>query len=130
QAHIPIVRCASVRRQTRPRPARREGRGVAGRKGRAGTGLGRTGRQMTGGAGAKPAVALLGTGIMGAGMGRNILRAGLPLRVWNRSRDRAEPLGGVGAVVCDRPAQAAEGAEVIVTMLADGPAVAQVLSDA
>ena len=85
---------------------------------------------MTGGAGAKPTVALLGTGIMGAGMGRNILRAGLSLRVWNRSRDRAEPLGGVGAVVCDRPAEAADGADVIVTMLADGPAVAQVMTDA
>src|SRR6201999_554982 len=130
QAHIPIVRCASVRRQTRPRPARREGRGVAGRKGRAGTELGRTGRQMTGGAEAKPGGALLGTGIMGAGMGRNLLRAGLPLRVWNRSRERAEPLAGDGAVVAGRPADAVDGADVIVTMLADGPAVAQVMSDA
>jgi len=85
---------------------------------------------MTGGAEAKPVVALLGTGIMGAGMGRNLLRAGLPLRVWNRSRERAEPLAGDGAVVADRPADAVDGADVIVTMLADGPAVAQVMSDA
>ena len=34
----------------------------------------------------KPTVALLGTGTMGAGMAANIARAGLPLRVWNRSR--------------------------------------------
>src|ERR1700753_4229711 len=63
-------------------------------------------------------------------MGRIILRAGLPLRVWNRSRDRAEPLGGVGALVCDRPAEAVSSADVIVTRQADGPAVAQVMSDA
>ncbi|MDT7658648.1 MAG: 3-hydroxyisobutyrate dehydrogenase, partial [Pseudonocardiales bacterium] len=40
----------------------------------------------------KPTVALLGTGIMGAGMGHNMLKAGLPLRVWNRSPEKAEPL--------------------------------------
>jgi 3-hydroxyisobutyrate dehydrogenase len=43
------------------------------------------------------AVALLGTGIMGAGMGRNLARAGIPLRVWDRTRDRAEPLAADGA---------------------------------
>ena len=37
-----------------------------------------------------PTVALLGTGTMGAGMARNIAGAGLPLRVWNRSQDKAE----------------------------------------
>ena len=53
-----------------------------------------------------PTVALLGTGTMGAGMAANIARAGLPLRVWNRSREKAEPLAGVGAVVADSPAEA------------------------
>ena len=41
---------------------------------------------------ANPTVALLGTGTMGAGMAANIAGAGLPLRVWNRTRDKAEQL--------------------------------------
>jgi 3-hydroxyisobutyrate dehydrogenase len=65
-------------------------------------------------------VALLGTGTMGAGMARNLLAAGHELRLWNRTRERAESLGGT---VCGSPADAVEGAEVVITMLADGPAV-------
>jgi 3-hydroxyisobutyrate dehydrogenase len=65
-------------------------------------------------------VALLGTGIMGAGMARNLVAAGHELRAWNRTRERAE---GLGATVCGSPAEACEGAEVVITMLADGPAV-------
>jgi 3-hydroxyisobutyrate dehydrogenase len=77
-----------------------------------------------------PTVALLGTGIMGAGMARTIAAAGLPLRVWNRSRDKAEPLAEVGAVVADDPAEAVRGADVVVTMLGDGGHVASVLEQA
>jgi 3-hydroxyisobutyrate dehydrogenase len=72
-------------------------------------------------------VALLGAGLMGAPMGRNLLAAGHELRVWNRTRERAEPLAGDGATVCDTPAAAASGAEVVVTMLADAPAVEQAM---
>lgn len=68
-------------------------------------------------------IALLGTGTMGAPMGRRLLAAGHELRAWNRTRERAEPLAGDGATVCDTPAEACAGAEVLVTMLADGPAV-------
>ena len=64
-------------------------------------------------------VALLGTGLMGAPMARNLLAAGHELRVWNRTRERAEPLAADGATVCDTPAEACAGAEVVVTMLAD-----------
>lgn len=78
----------------------------------------------------QPAVALLGTGIMGAGMGRNIARAGIPVRVWNRTRDRAEPLAADGATVAGSPAEAVRGAGIIVTMLAGGPAVSEVISAA
>jgi 3-hydroxyisobutyrate dehydrogenase len=70
-----------------------------------------------------PTVALLGTGIMGAGMARSMLAAGLPLRVWNRTREKAEPLAADGAVVAETPAEAARGADVIVTMLTDTVAV-------
>ncbi|MCC0094206.1 NAD(P)-dependent oxidoreductase [Streptomyces flavotricini] len=75
-------------------------------------------------------VALLGTGIMGSGMGRNLLRAGLGLRVWNRTRDKAEPLAAEGAVVVDTPAEAVAGADVVLTMLTDGAAVAHAMAAA
>jgi 3-hydroxyisobutyrate dehydrogenase len=68
-------------------------------------------------------VALLGTGLMGAPMARNLLGAGHELRVWNRTRERAEAIDG--ATVCDTPTDACEGAEILVTMLADAPAVEQ-----
>ena len=56
-------------------------------------------------------------------MARNLARAGFSVRVWNRSRDRAEPLTKDGAQVCGTPAEAADGAGVILTMLADTDAV-------
>ena len=68
-------------------------------------------------------VAFLGTGIMGAPMAANIAKAGQDVRVWNRTRAKAEPLSDV-AEVADSAAAAAGGADVLVTMLADGPAVA------
>jgi len=70
--------------------------------------------------GAKPRVALLGTGIMGTGMAHALLRRGFPLRVWNRTRAKAEALAADGAQVCDTPAEAARTADVAITMLADG----------
>lgn len=75
-----------------------------------------------------PTVALLGTGIMGAGMGRNIARAGMPLRVWNRTSSKAEPLAADGAIVAETPADAVSGADIIVTMLSDGPAVLEAMT--
>jgi 3-hydroxyisobutyrate dehydrogenase len=66
-------------------------------------------------------VAVIGTGTMGAPMARNIASAGHEVKVWNRTRAKAE---GLGAHVADSPAEAASGAEAVVTMLADGDAVA------
>jgi 3-hydroxyisobutyrate dehydrogenase len=71
-------------------------------------------------------VALLGTGIMGAGMARNIAKAGIPLKVWNRSREKAEPLADV-ATVTETAAEAVDGADIVVTMLFDVDAVAEVM---
>lgn len=68
-------------------------------------------------------VAVLGTGIMGAAMARRLIGGGLAVRVWNRTRERAEPLGESGAVVADTPADAARDMDVVVTMLSDGAAV-------
>lgn len=75
-------------------------------------------------------VAILGTGIMGAAMARNILKDGLALTAWNRTRSRAEPLAADGATVADSPAEAVEGADVIVTMLNDGDTVLSAMTEA
>jgi 3-hydroxyisobutyrate dehydrogenase len=77
-----------------------------------------------------PTVALLGTGIMGAGMARNVLAAGLPLRVWNRTADRARPLAETGAVLAADPAEAVRGADVVITMLGDARHVRDVMEQA
>lgn len=68
-------------------------------------------------------VAFLGTGIMGAPMAANLAKAGLDVRVWNRTAAKAEPLADV-ATVAGSAAAAADGADILVTMLADGLAVA------
>ncbi|GAA4831486.1 NAD(P)-dependent oxidoreductase [Saccharopolyspora rosea] len=70
-------------------------------------------------------VAFLGTGTMGAPMARNLLGAGFGLRAWNRTAEKARPLAADGATVADSPAQAAQGADVLVTMLLDGAATVQ-----
>ena len=70
----------------------------------------------------KMSVALLGLGTMGHGMATNLLKAGLPLTVWNRTRAKAEPLAQMGAIVAEDPAQAARNAEVVFAMLADDAA--------
>jgi 3-hydroxyisobutyrate dehydrogenase len=67
-------------------------------------------------------VAVLGTGLMGGPMARNIARAGPTVRAWNRTIERARELEGDGATVVERPEDAVEGADVALTMLADAPA--------
>jgi 3-hydroxyisobutyrate dehydrogenase len=80
---------------------------------------------------AGPAVAVLGAGgTMGFGLARNIARAGLELLAWNRSREKAEPLAGDGARICDSPAEAVAGADVVVTMLTDAAAALATMRDA
>jgi 3-hydroxyisobutyrate dehydrogenase len=76
----------------------------------------------------KQTMALLGAGgTMGFAMAGNLARAGFGLRAWNRSRDKAEPLSRDGVQVTDTPAEAARGAEVILTMLADADAVLEAM---
>ena len=74
-----------------------------------------------------PSIAFLGTGLMGAPMCQNLLSAGLPLTVWNRSLAKAEPLAKRGAVVADSPQSAVADADAVITMLSDGPAVSAVM---
>jgi 3-hydroxyisobutyrate dehydrogenase len=67
-------------------------------------------------------IIVLGTGIMGAPMARNLASAGHDVRVWNRTREKAEE---TGLEVLDTPT--AEGADVLITMLSDGDAVESVM---
>ncbi|MEV5645495.1 NAD(P)-dependent oxidoreductase [Streptomyces flaveolus] len=75
----------------------------------------------------KLTVSVLGTGIMGAAMARNLARAGLTVRAWNRSRDKAEPLAADGVRIADGPEEAVRDADVVLTMLHDGPAALDVM---
>ena len=67
-------------------------------------------------------VAVLGTGLMGAPMARNMLAAGLTVHVWNRTEERARALEADGAAVAGTPARRRAGADVVVTMLSDADA--------
>ncbi|MFH8935955.1 NAD(P)-dependent oxidoreductase [Streptomyces griseosporeus] len=78
----------------------------------------------------KLTVSVLGTGIMGAAMARNLARAGHSVRVWNRTRAKAEPLTADGAAVAATPAEAVRDADVVLTMLYDGDAALAVMRDA
>jgi 3-hydroxyisobutyrate dehydrogenase len=74
-----------------------------------------------------PVVTVLGTGTMGAGMVRSLRRADLPVRMWNRDAAKARALTGTGAAAFDSPAEAAAGADVVLTMVFDADAAVDVV---
>ncbi|MFI6098482.1 NAD(P)-dependent oxidoreductase [Lentzea sp. NPDC051213] len=75
-------------------------------------------------------IAVLGTGLMGAPIAANLAAAGHDVRVWNRTRAKAEPLAAQGATVADSPAAAVDGAEIVLTMLNDGSTVTEAMNAA
>lgn len=74
-------------------------------------------------------IGFLGTGLMGAPMAANLLKAGFILTVWNRTGAKTRPLADAGAGVADAPAGVAEGADAVISMLENGPVVTEVLFD-
>jgi 3-hydroxyisobutyrate dehydrogenase len=72
-------------------------------------------------------LAFLGLGLMGAPMARRLLAAGHEVAVWNRTPEKAEPLVADGARHGSTPAEAGQGAEAAVTMVADPEALDAVL---
>ena len=74
-------------------------------------------------------VAVLGLGGMGQPMAANLVRAGLPTFVWNRSPERARELGEQGAEVAETPADAVRQADVVITMVTDADAVLSLATD-
>ena len=75
----------------------------------------------------RPTIALLGIGMMGYPMGRRLCEAGYTVKAWNRTRDKADRLAPYGAQVFNHAADAARGADVLITMLENGDIVEQVL---
>lgn len=62
-------------------------------------------------------VGFIGTGVMGQGMVKNLLKAGFPVQVYTRSKQKAEILIEEGAKWCDSPAEVASTADVVITMV-------------
>ncbi|MGB5224501.1 MAG: 2-hydroxy-3-oxopropionate reductase [Arenicellales bacterium] len=72
-------------------------------------------------------VAYIGLGIMGRPMALNLLRAGYTVRVWARRSESMQPLIEAGATACSSPADAASGADIIITNVSDTIDVEQVI---
>ncbi len=67
------------------------------------------------------AIGFIGLGIMGRGMAHNLLRAGFPLTVWNRTRSKMADLVAAGAQAADSPAAVAQQSEITITCVSDTP---------
>ena len=72
-------------------------------------------------------IAFLGTGQMGTPMASRLIAAGFNVRVWNRSMERVEGLVQLGGIAASTPAAAASGADIVITMLPDGPTIETVI---
>jgi len=81
------------------------------------------------GSDAGTAVAVIGAGIMGSAMARNLVAAGLATRVWDRAASATGPLAEAGAVVAASARDAVRDAGVVITMLATADAVESVIFD-
>jgi 3-hydroxyisobutyrate dehydrogenase-like beta-hydroxyacid dehydrogenase len=75
----------------------------------------------------KQTVAFIGLGLMGGPMVKNVLKAGYSVRVYNRTTTKTEEARKLGAEVCASPKEAARGADVVITIVSDPPALGAVL---
>lgn len=75
----------------------------------------------------KSRVGFIGLGLMGRPMAANLLKAGFPVTVWNRTAARMQPLVEQGARAAANPAEAAAASDVLITIVSDPPALEQVL---
>jgi 3-hydroxyisobutyrate dehydrogenase len=72
-------------------------------------------------------IGFVGLGTMGAFMAANLLKAGLPLTVWNRTASRSDELVALGAEKAESPAELARSCSIVVACLTDSPQVEEVL---
>lgn len=77
-----------------------------------------------------PTIAVLGTGLIGAPIARNLRSRGFTVRAWNRTAAKALALATDGVYVFDTPAEAVQGASIIVTVIKDGPSVQEAMQAA
>ncbi|HSB82098.1 MAG TPA: NAD(P)-dependent oxidoreductase, partial [Candidatus Methylomirabilis sp.] len=91
-------------------------------------GSGGTRRPGEGSAAMGQTVAFVGMGLMGSRMAKNVLKAGHALRVYNRTTAKSEELQKLGATIAASPREAAQGADAVITMVADPPALRTVLA--
>ncbi|MGF6174249.1 3-hydroxyisobutyrate dehydrogenase-like beta-hydroxyacid dehydrogenase [Ensifer sp. 4252] len=75
----------------------------------------------------KPSISVLGTGRMGSALARALLRAGYRTTVWNRTKEKAEPLAALGATVAPTVRQAIDAAEIVIVNVSDYAATAALL---
>jgi 3-hydroxyisobutyrate dehydrogenase-like beta-hydroxyacid dehydrogenase len=75
----------------------------------------------------KPTIGFIGLGLMGKPMAQNLLRAGFPVTVWNRTAARAQELVSDGAKLGENPHETAKLSDVLITIVSDPPALEQVL---
>lgn len=74
----------------------------------------------------KPSVGYLGMGIMGSAMAENLIKAGFPTTVWNRSKDKCDPLKAAGAKVADTAKEVIESCDLVFACTSD-PASARAI---
>jgi len=77
--------------------------------------------------GPQTTVGLIGLGLMGKPMGMNLLKAGFPLTVWNRTASRADELVAAGAKLAQSPLELAANSELVLSIVSDPPALEEVL---
>src|ERR1700688_5106834 len=77
--------------------------------------------------GPQPKVGLIGLGLMGKPMGMNLLKAGFPLMVWNRTASRSDELVAAGAKLAPSPRELAANSEFVISIVGDPAALEEVL---
>jgi 3-hydroxyisobutyrate dehydrogenase-like beta-hydroxyacid dehydrogenase len=75
----------------------------------------------------KPSIGFIGLGLMGKPMARNLLKAGFPVTVWNRTKSKADDLVAEGAKLAADPREVAAAADVLITIVSDPAALEEVL---
>ena len=77
----------------------------------------------------QPTLGFIGTGMLGQPMAVNLLQAGYPLKVYNRSREKLTPLLELGATAVDQPWEAAASGGIVISLVADDTAVETIIGD-
>jgi len=75
----------------------------------------------------KPTIGFIGLGLMGGPMASNLVKAGFPVTLWNRTASKAESLVKLGAKLASNPREVASQADVLITIVSDPAALEEVL---